>query len=534
MSRSTSLPDPMTTSIADLRARLDAGEITVRQLVQGGLDRIEALDRQGPSLHAVIEVNSAALGIADALDAELAAGARRGTMHGIPVLLKDNIATTDGMQNTAGSLALLGALPTCEAFVVERLREAGAVIVGKTNLSEWANIRSPRSSSGWSARGGQTRNPHQVDRNPSGSSSGSGVAVAAGYVPVAIGTETNGSIVSPANANGVVGIKPTVGLTSRMGVIPISHHQDTVGPLARTVADAAIALTAIAAPDPDDPAVSEQEHADSDARPSYPKRPAGVDGIDYGSAEILDADGLRGARLGIWRPARSIGRVTDAVFEEALAALRGAGAELVEPIELAHAESYKDDMDQIRALLWEVGPGIAAYIERYVDPEFPIRTLSDVVAFNNEHADVELRWLGQEYLERAADMSDLSDPAYVATVMRLQRRGRREGIDATLARHGLDAIVAPTGGPATRIDLVNGDHGLGGTSTPSAVAGYPIVSVPAGSRFGLPVNVSFIGGAFSEPVLIRLAHAFEQATAARLVPGMAPAGIEPPLSQAGG
>lgn len=529
MSRPSAPHDPMTATIADLRAWLENGEITARQLAQGSLDRIEALDRQGPSLHAVLETSRAALEVADALDAELAAGKRRGPLHGIPVLLKDNIATTDGMQNTAGSLALLDAFPTREAFVVERLRAAGAVILGKTNLSEWANIRSPRSSSGWSARGGQARNPHQLDRTPSGSSSGSSVAVAAGYATVAIGTETNGSIVSPANASGVVGIKPTVGLTSRQGVIPISHHQDTIGPLARTVADAAIALTVIAAPDPGDPALREQEHAGSATRPSYPKRPDGVDGIDYASPDILDAGGLRGARLGVWRPARSLGRVADAVFEEALVALRDAGADLVDPVELSHADSYKEDMDQVQVLLWELAPGIARYIDDCVEPSFPIRTLADIVAFNDTHADAELRWFGQEFLERSIAMSDLTDPAYAATVMRLQRRGREEGIDAAFASHGIDAIVAPSGGPATRIDLVNGDHGLGGTSTPSAVAGYPIVTVPAGSRFGLPVNVSFIGKAFTEPVLIRLAHAFEQATAARLVPGMAPPGIEPPV-----
>jgi amidase len=521
-----SLPDPMIITIADLRAVLDGGDVTVREVVQGCLDHIAALDRQGPSLHAVIETNPDALAIADALDAELAGGKRRGPLHGIPILLKDNIAAT-GMENTAGSLALAGASPLRDAFVTERLRAAGAVILGKTNLSEWANFRAAISTSGWSGRGGQTRNPHQLDRNPSGSSSGSGVAVAAGYAPVAIGTETNGSITSPANASGIVGIKPTVGLTSRMGVIPISHHQDTVGPMARTVTDAALALTAIAALDPDDSAVREQGDV-PDGAPCYPRRPGNVDGIDYASPEILDADGLRGARLGVWRRERSYSRVADAVFEQSLAALRAAGAEVVDPIEVGTAASYKDDREQMEVLLWEFAPGVAAYIEGYVDAGFPIRSVADVIAFNRDHAGDELCWFGQDYLERSVAKSGLDDPAYAATVALTQRRGREHGIDATLAEHGLDAIVAPTGPPATKLDLVNGDHVLGGSAGPAAIAGYPIVTVPAGSGFGLPVNLSFIGGAFTEPVLIRLAYAFEQATGARIAPAFAPPGIEPP------
>jgi amidase len=530
MSDTPALPDPMTATIADLRAGLDRGEWTARDLARAALDRIEALDRQGPALNAVIETNPAALDVAAALDAELAAGAPRGPLHGIPVLLKDNVATADGMENTAGSLALVGAKPLRDAFVAARLRAAGMVIVGKTNLSEWANFRNPISVSGWSGRGGQTLNPHQLDRNPSGSSSGSGVAVAAGYVPVAIGTETNGSIVSPSNASGIVGIKPTVGLTSRMGVIPISHHQDTIGPMTRTVTDAALVLTAMAAPDPADPAVREQGEAPEGA-PSYPRRPDGVDGTDYASSAILDVDGLRGARIGVWRPEREFSRVSASVFEEALAALRNAGAEVVDPIDVGAGESFREDRDQVEVLLWEIAPGVAAYLEGYVDPAFPIRALADVVAYNTAHAAEELRWFGQEYLERSAAKSDLADPAYAATVARTQRRGRQDGIDAALARHGLDAIVAPSGAPATRIDLVDGDHVLGGSSTPSAIAGYPIVTVPAGSRFGLPVNLSFIGGAFTEPVLIRLAYAFEQATQARVAPAFAPPGIEPPRAR---
>jgi amidase len=382
------LPDPLTATIADLRDALDGGA-TAHDLAQAAIDRIAALDRQGPELRAVIATLPDALETADRLDAELAAGRRHGPLHGIPVLVKDNIAVT-GVANTAGSLALADAVPTRDAFVIERLRAAGAVIVGKANLSEWANFRSSGSTSGWSGAGGQARNPHQLDRNPSGSSAGSGVAVAAGYVPVALGTETDGSIVSPANANGIVGIKPTVGLTSRMGVIPISHHQDTVGPMARTVTDAALTLTAIAAPDPDDPAVREQEVGPG--LPGYPTRPAGLDGIDYASPDILRADGLRGARLGVWRALGDRNEVVQAVFAEALAALREAGAELVEGIDLAAGGGPDDQQDGFDVLLWEIGPGIASYVDAYLDPAFPVRSLADVIAFNRDHADAELCW----------------------------------------------------------------------------------------------------------------------------------------------
>lgn len=541
MSQSIGDFDLMEVTIADLRTGLDNGDFTVRELVQASLDQIAALDAEGPTLTAVIETNPAALDIADSLDTELAEGNSRGPLHGIPILLKDNIATADGMENTAGSLAMEGAVPNRDAFVTELLVEAGAVIVGKANLSEWANIRSPRSTSGWSGRGGQVRNPHQTDRTPSGSSSGSGVAVAAGYVPVALGTETDGSIVSPANANGVVGIKPTVGLTSRMGVIPISHNQDTVGPLARTVADAAAVLTVIAVPDPADPAVSSQENgngatpvaspvASSGSGPSYPARPEGFSNIDYTAADILDADGLRGARIGVWRETTGYHPHTDEVFEEALAALAEAGAELVDPVVMPSLEEFSTNPDQLLVMLWELKPGIAEYIEGYVDPAFPIRTLADVVAFNEAHPDEELLWFGQEFLIQSVEMSDLDDPEYAASVARMQGWGRETGIDAVLAEYDIDAIISPTGQPAYKIDLITGDNWKGASSTASAIAGYPIVSVPAGSRFGLPMNLSFIGGAFSEPTLIRLAYAFEQATNARLRPALLAPMVIPPVT----
>lgn len=517
------LPDPLTATIADFRDALDCGA-SARDLARAALDRIAELDRQGPELHAVIATMPDALEVAGRLDAELVAGRRRGPLHGIPVLVKDNIAVT-GVVATAGSLALAEACPLRDAFVVERLHAAGAVIVGKTNLSEWSNFRSSHSTSGWSALGGQARNPHQLDRTPSGSSSGSGVAVAAGYAPVSIGTETDGSIVSPANANGVVGIKSTVGLVSRRGVIPISHHQDTVGPMARTVTDAALVLTAIAGPDPTDPAVRDQEMAPG--LPGYPARPAKLDGIDYASPDILEADGLRGARLGVWRALEDHNPAGEAIFADTLAALREAGAELIEGIDLAAGYGPEDRADALDVMLWEIGPGVAAYIDEYLPAEFPIRSLADVLAFNRDHADEELRWFGQDLLEMAAAKTPLADPEYLATAARVQQRARG-AIDTALAVHGLDAIVAPSGSPATRIDLINGDQRIGGSSGPSARAGYPIVTVPAGNRFGLPANVSFIGGAFTEATLLRLAYSFEQATHARLTPAFAPPGIAPP------
>ena len=509
-------------SAGRLRAALDAGEVTSRDVVQASLDRIAALDRTGPALHAVIEVNPDALEIADALDAELAAGRSRGPLHGIPVLLKDNIATADRMQTTAGSLALVGAIPRRDAFVARRLRAAGAVILGKTNLSEWANFRGSPSVSGWSARGGQALNPYQLDRTPSGSSSGAAVAVAASYAPLAVGTETNGSIVSPSGTCGLVGIKPTVGLVSRAGIIPISRMQDTAGPMARTVAEAAALLSVLAGDDPDDPA-----HGAGDGTGvTYPARPAGTVAVDFAAG--LDAGALRGARIGVLRSAAGFSDAADGVFEAALVALCDAGAELVDPVAMPPREDYCQRRDGLEAMLWDLAPDIAAYIDGYLDPAFPIRSLADIVAFNRAHAAEELTWFGQDILEMALEKSARSDPEYVAVRSRLQRWSRTEGIDALHAAHGLDALVAPTNAPAPKIDLVNGDHHIGGSSTAAAVAGYPIVTVPAGMYAGLPLGLSFIGTAFSEATLIRLAYAFEQATMARRAPGYLPAGVMPP------
>lgn len=513
-------------SVGALRAGLDAGDYSVRDLVQASLDRITAMDHTGPALHAVIETNPDALDIADALDAELADGRSRGLLHGIPVLIKDNIATADRMQTTAGSLALEGATPRADAHAAARLREAGAVIIGKANLSEWANIRSSASTSGWSARGGQVRNPYQLDRNPSGSSSGSGAAVAASYVPLAVGTETNGSICSPASHCGVVGIKPTIGLVSRAGIIPISHRQDTAGPMARSVTDAAIMLNALAGDDPDDPAQREE------AIPSpvtYPARPeGGLPRLDY--TAFLDADGLQGARIGVWRTPLMNSVPAQRVLDESVAALAAAGAEVIDPVTLSVDGAAARDAAAWQILLWDLKADIAAYLRDYVDPAFPIRRLADIVAFNREHADRELQWFNQDLFEMALDKGSLDDPAYIDLAVRLQTISREEGIDAVMREHGLDAIVTPANAPATRIDLVNGDHRIGGSSTPSAMAGYPIVTVPAGEHAGLPLAVNFLGGAFSEPALIRIAYAFEQATQARTAPTYEPAGLVPPAA----
>lgn len=507
-------------TVAELRAAMDADTLDAEKVAESCLHRIDELDGR---VNAMIEVNPDALAIARASDEARRDGTVR-PLEGIPVVIKDNVATADRMQTTAGSLALVDAVPTRDAFIVERLREAGAVILGKTNLSEWANIRSRYSVSGWSGRGGQTVNPYQLDRNPSGSSSGSGAAVAAGYAPLAVGTETNGSIVSPSGMCGLVGIKPTVGLVSRSGIIPISHFQDTAGPMATTVADAAAMLSVLAADDPNDPA---QNQVDPVQGPSYPARPHDwKQGTDY--TAFLDRDGLKGARIGVLRPDSSNRPPANALFEAALEALEAAGAELVQPLEMPHAKELESNPFILHVMLWDLKTDLANYLRDYVDPDFPIRTLSDVIAFNSEHADAELPWFGQDLLLMAETTGELDDPEYLEMVSTVQRWGREEGIDALLREHRLDAIVAPTNLPAARIDLVNGDRMSGGSSTASAVAGYPIVTVPGGSVAGLPVGLSFMGGAYSEPTLIRLAYAFEQATQYRQEPTFAEPGIMPP------
>jgi len=489
-------------TIDDLGAGLALGRWTSVALVEAYLERIEAVDRAGPGLRSILETNPDAMAIADALDEERRARGPRGPLHGIPVLLKDNVDTADRMTTTAGSLALEGSVPAEDSTIARRLRDAGAIILAKTNMSEWANFRSERSSSGWSGRGGQCRNPYVLDRNPCGSSSGSGAATSANLGAASIGTETDGSIVCPSNACGLVGLKPTVGLVSRAGIIPISHTQDTAGPMTRSVRDAAILLGAIAGPDPRD-AVSAA---------------AGTRGYaDYTS--FLDAAGAKGARIGVARQFFGFHSEVDRVLIEALDALRDLGAELVDPVELPEGSRY--GQNEMTVLLFEFKADLNAYLAA-LPSGARVRTLADAIAFNERHADREMPFFGQELFVRAQAAGPLTDRTYRRAVRANLELLRAKGIDATVARHRLDAIVAPTGGPAWPIDPVNGDHYVGGSSSPAAIAGYPTITVPAGHVHGLPVGITFLGPAWSEPVLLRLAYAFEQATRHRRPPVFLP------------
>jgi amidase len=498
-------PELEEATIANLQAAMDSGQLTARRLTEMYLERIEALDRNGPVLRSVIETNPDALDIADALDRERAASGPRGALHGIPILLKDNIDTHDRMRTTAGSLALVDARPLQDATVAAQLRAAGAVLLGKANLSEWANFRSTHSSSGWSGRGGQALNPYALDRSPCGSSSGSATAVAANLAAASLGTETDGSIVCPATVNGVVGIKPTLGLTSRVGVIPIAHSQDTVGPFGRTVADAAAVLGAIAGPDPRDPAT---EAAQSRAYADYTR--------------YLDPHALRGARLGIPRDIYfGYSEKTDQIANAAIETLRSLGAVIVDPADIPTAKQFKASESETIVLLYEFKADINAYLAG-LGPGAPMRTLDDLIAFNEAHAAEEMPYFGQELFLKAQEKGPLTDEAYVRALEENRRLAREEGIDAVLQEHHLDALVMPTGAPAWTIDLVDGDHHLGSSSQPAALAGYPAITVPAGFAFGLPVGISFVGTAFSEPKLIALAYAFEQATKVRRAPDYRP------------
>jgi len=487
-----------------LQAAMKDGRLTARALTQAYLDRIDRMDRKGPTLRSILETNPEALAIADTLDGERRAKGPRGRLHGIPILLKDNVDTHDKMTTTAGSLALEGSIPPRDSSVAERLRAAGAILLGKTNMSEWANIRSDKSSSGWSARGGQCRNPYVLDRNPCGSSSGSGTAVAASLGAAAIGTETDGSIVCPSNATGLVGIKPTLGLVSRAGIIPIAHSQDTAGPMARTVSDAAILLGAIAAA-----AVDPRDSVTSDAR--------GHIEADY--TKFLDANGLKGARIGVVRKQTTFNRDVERLYGEAVAALQKAGAVLVDPAEVPHNGEY--DETELEVLLYELKADLNAYLAT-LGPSARVKTLADVIAFNQKNADREMPCFGQELFIKAEAKGPLTDKAYLDALAKNRRLSREEGLDAILTQHKLDAIVAPTGGPAWLTDCAVGDHFGGGSSTPAAVAGYPNITVPCGYSFGLPVGISFMGGAWSEPKLIRLAYAYEQATRWRKAPRYLP------------
>lgn len=485
-------------TITELQTVMKSGRATARSLVKEYLARIAELDKRGPALNSVIELNPDAPAIARALDAERKAKGPRGPLHGIPVLLKDNIDTHDRMTTTAGSLALQGSIPAQDSFVARKLREAGAVILGKTNLSEWANFRGDRSTSGWSGRGGQTHNPYALDRNPSGSSSGSGVAVAANLCAVAVGTETDGSIISPSTLCGIVGIKPTLGLVSRSGIIPIAHSQDTAGPMARTVTDAAILLGALTG---------------IDSRDTATEGSRGKSHRDY--TQFLDPRGLRGARIGVARRYFRTGTLTEKLLESALDEMKRLGAILVDPADDPALGRYAEAEREV--LLYEFKADLNAYLAS-LGPKAPVRTLKEVIEFNERNKERELPYFGQENLIRAQEKGPLTENGYREALERCWRLSRDEGIDAVMDKHKLDAIVAPSGGPAGKTDLVHGDRGIGGSSSPAAVAGYPNITVPAGQLFGLPFGISFFGRAYSEPTLLKLAFALEQATKARRPP----------------
>lgn len=488
-------------TVAELQDGMKSGKFTARSIAQKYLNRISEIDKQGPAINAVIELNPDALSIAESLDAERKAKGPRGPMHGIPVLIKDNIGTADRMMTTAGSLALSGFTPAKDSGVARRLRESGAVILGKTNLSEWANFRSSHSSSGWSGRGGQTHNPYAIDRNPCGSSSGSGAGASANLAAITVGTETDGSIVCPSSVNGVVGIKPTVGLVSRAGIIPISHSQDTAGPICRTVADAAALLSALAGVDSEDAATE------------APSRKASA---DY--TRFLDRGGLRGARIGVVRKLFDFNEKLGPVMKAALDAMKSEGAILVDPVVVDSLGQF-DESENI-VLQYEFKADLNKYLAQF--PNAPVHSLKEIIAFNDRNYDKELLYFGQDIMVKCEARGPLTDKVYLDALAKDHRLARQEGIDAVMDEHKLDALIAATSGPSWLTDLVNGDHDTGGSSSLAAVAGYPNINVPAGFIFGLPVGISFFGRAWSEPALIKIAYAFEQATRIRKPPRFLP------------
>jgi amidase len=486
-------------TIGELQKGMKSGKYTSQSIAEKYLRRIEEIDSHGPAIHSVIEVNPDALAIAKALDRERKEkGSSRGPLHGIPVLIKDNIDTADRMMTTAGSLALFGSTPSQDSTVAKRLREAGAVILGKTNLSEWANFRSSHSSSGWSGRGGQTKNPYALDRNPCGSSSGSGAATSANLCAIAVGTETDGSVVCPSSANSLVGLKPTVGLISRAGIIPISHNQDTSGPMGRTVTDVAILLGALTGVDSRDVAMNASR---------------GMGASDY--TKFLDPNGLKGARLGIVRKSFGFNDATDKLLNGLIEEMKKLGAVIVDPADIPTAGKFDDS--EFEVLLYEFKADLNAYLAG-LGPKAPVHSLKDVIAFNEKNSAKEMPYFGQDIMIKSEAKGPLTEKAYLDALKKDREMSRDQGIDFVLREHKLDALIAPTGGPSWPTDWVNGDHFTGGYSTTSAVAGYPHITVPAGYVSGLPVGISFFASAYSEPTLIKLAYAFEQATKARRKP----------------
>jgi amidase len=487
-------------TIAQLQDGMKTGKFTARSITEQYLSRIAEIDKA--TVNAVIEINPDALAIAEALDKERKEKGQRSQLHGIPVLIKDNIDTADKMKTSAGSLALADSIAPKDSFVAQKLREAGAVILGKTNLSEWANIRSNHSTSGWSGRGGLTRNPYALDRNACGSSSGTGAAISANLASVGIGTETDGSIVCPSNANSLVGIKPTLGLVSRSGIIPISHSQDTAGPMCRSVADAAMLLGALTGVDPRDKATKASR---AKARTDY--------------TMFLDANGLKGARIGVARKFFGFSDKVDKLMNEAIDAMKKEGAIIVDPADVPNVGKYDDS--EFEVLLYELKADLNAYLAT-LGANAPVKSLREIIAFNEKNKALEMPYFGQETFIKAEAKGNLSSKGYLQALAKNHRLSRAEGIDAVMIKHRLDAMVAPTGGTPWVTDLVNGDHFSGGFSTPAAVAGYPHITVPAGYIFGLPVGISIFGRAWSEGVLIKIAFAYEQATKHRKAPQFLP------------
>jgi amidase len=489
-------------TIAELQAGLASSKYSAQSLVRKYLDRIDDIDKHGPAINSVIELNPDALAIATDLDRERKAGRVRGPLHGIPVLIKDNIDTHDRMTTTGGSLALGGSIPLQDSFVAKKLRDAGAVIIGKTNLSEWANFRSAHSSSGWSGRGGQTKNPYVLDRNPCGSSSGTGAAIAANLAAIGVGTETDGSVVCPSNANSLVGIKPTLGLVSRAGIIPIAHSQDTAGPMCRTVTDAAILLGALTG---------------IDTRDNDTKASAGKSFADY--TKFLDANGFKGARIGVHRKSFGFNDAVDKLMTDCIDIIKKRGATVIDPADIPTQGKFDDS--ELEVLLYEFKADLNSYLAS-LGPRAPVKSLKEIIDFNERFHDREMPYFGQDLFVKAQAKGPLTNKAYRLALAKNHRLARKEGIDFVMNKHRLDALIAPTGGPPWPTDWANGDHFTGGYSTASAVAGYPHITVPAGYVFGMPVGISFFGRAWSEPVLIKFAYAFEQASKARRVPKFLP------------